>query len=320
MRFPRTFFVAWLSCALLAVSATIATAQETRIALVIGNSDYIHLPRLRNPEGDAETLSIALSNLGFTVYLANNLNHAELLRALAIYASKSKDADVSLIYYAGHSAALAQQNLIFPVDFDPKNQQQRDALVKLNDITTLMQSGASTNIILFDACQEAISFQTASGEIPLRSLSPSAPPVGTLISYASSAGFAAHDGLGHHSLFTGALLDNMAQPDIDIEQTLRRVRRDVIRNSQGTQVPQTSSSLVTDFYFYPTQPTKIGKSLQSALLHSGFGEKPILNNIASGVPAPVSTSLPSKPDTERAILRDVLCSNLAPPRPSICKK
>ena len=316
MRVLRSFFLAVLSCTMLAASSTNATAQEARVALVIGNSDYIHMPHLRNPERDAETLSFALSNLGFTVYLANNLNHAELLSALAIYTDKSKLADVSLIYYAGHSAALAQQNLIFPVDFDPKDHQQRGALVNLNDITALMQSGAHTNIILFDACQEPITFQTSSGDLPLRALSPPAPPVGTLISYASTPGFAAHDGVGRHSLFTGALLDNLAQPDIDIEQTLRRVRRDVTRNSQGAQVPQTSSSLVTDFYFYPTYPTKVAKSLQSALLHNGFGEKPILDNIASGIQTPKAEPI----STERAILRDVLCSSLSPPLPNICKK
>lgn len=319
MRFLRTLFLALLTFALWAAQASITAAQETRIALVIGNSDYIHLPHLRNPEGDAKTLSTALSNLGFTVYLANNLNHAELLTALAIYAEKSKQSDVSLIYYAGHSAALAQQNLIFPVDFDPKNQQQLGALVRLSDLTSLMQTGSRTNLILFDACQESITFQTELGEIPLRSLSPPAPPVGTLISYASSPGHAAHDGLGHHSLFTGALLDNLAQPDIDIEQTLRHVRRDVTRNSQGTQVPQTSSSLVTDFYFYPTRPVKTGKSLQSALLHSGFGGKPILKNIASGVQTPINEPETPVVDTERTILRDVLCANLSPPLPAICK-
>lgn len=77
------------------------------------------------------------------------------------------------------------------------------------------------------------------------------PPVGTLISYASALGHAIHDGSGQHSLFTGVLLDNLDQPDIDIEQTLRRV---FTHNSQGVQVTQTRSSLVTDFFFYPTRP------------------------------------------------------------------
>jgi uncharacterized caspase-like protein len=320
MFIAKTNFLAMLSLTLLFLQASSTVAQEDRIALVIGNSDYANLPRLRNPENDSETLSTALSNLGFTVYLANNLKHAEFLRALSIYANKAKNADVSLIYYAGHSAALGQQNLIFPVDFNPQDQQQLAALVKLSDITALMQNGPHTNIILFDACQEPITFKTLAGDIPLQTLSPTVPPVGTLISYASALGHAAHDGIGQHSLFAGALLDNLAQPDIDIEQTLRRVRRDVTRNSQGIQVPQTSSSLVGDFFFYPTRPYDSTQSLQNALLHNGFGEKPILDNIASGVKTPPMDQSSFGSATEKAILRDVLCANLAPPRPKVCEK
>jgi uncharacterized caspase-like protein len=305
-----TFFIAQVS---------LTFAQEDRIALVIGNSDYVNLPRLKNPENDADALSTALSNLGFTVYLARNLKHAELLHALSIYSNKSKHADVSLIYYAGHSAAIGQQNLIFPVDFDPQDSQQLTALVKLSDITKLLQNGSQTNIILFDACLEPITFKTQNGEVALKALSPPVPPVGTLISYASALGYAAHDGSGQHSLFTGALLDNLAQPDIDIEQTLRRVRRDVTRNSQGVQVPQTSSSLVTDFFFYPTRPQYSVQSLQNALLHNGFGGKPILDSIASGVKTPSKEQNNFGLIAEKAILRDVLCANLTPPRPAICK-
>lgn len=292
-------------------------AQESRTALVIGNSDYHNLPRLRNPANDAETIASALSNLGFTVFLASNLSQSELVRAVAIYADKSKTADVSLVYYAGHSAALGSQNLIFPIDFNPANQQHISSLVRLSDITALMQNGAGTNILLFDACQEPLTLDTPSGRIALRALTPQVPPVGTLISYASAPGAAAHDGTGHHSIFAGALLDNLAAPDVDIEKTLRLVRRDVIRNSQGAQVPQTSSSLITEFFLYPTRAENTTKTLQNTLLQSGFAQKPILSKIALGVASPDDTSSLSD---EQVILRDVLCAKITAPRPAICSK
>jgi uncharacterized caspase-like protein len=298
-------------------SATSAISQESRAALVIGNSNYNHLPRLRNPANDAETIATALSNLGFTVFLASDLTQSELVKALAVYAEKSSTADVSLVYYAGHSAALGTQNLIFPTDFNPNNQQHISSLVKLSDVTALMQNGAGTNILLFDACQEPLTLDTSTGQIALQSLSPQNPPVGTLISYASTPGHAAHDGNGHHSIFAGALLDNLATPDVDIEKTLRLVRRDVIRNSQGVQVPQTNSSLITEFFLYPTVVQNTAKTLQNALMQNGFSQKPILSSIASGVLQPPQT--PEISD-EQMILRDILCAKLSPPRPAICSK
>jgi uncharacterized caspase-like protein len=292
-----------------------AQAQEKRVALVIGNGDYSTLPSLRNPENDAQTLSTALANLGFVVYLATNLTQFELTNALDLYKLKAQDSDVSLIYYAGHSAAVGDQNLIFPTDFDPSSTRQLNTLTKLSKLTELLQDGSRTNIILFDACQEPFTLQSPTGEVQLRSLAPKAPPIGTIISYASAAGHAAHDGTGHHSLFTGALLDNLASPDIDIEHTLRQVRRDVIRNSQGEQVPQTNSSLVTDFFLYPTQA--IHTTMQNALMQNGFADKPLLTEISRGVTA-IRDDQPAI-DSNKALLRNALCAKLAPPKPDICQ-
>lgn len=316
MSFRKAKILITVFLATLGIASNLTFAQEQRMALVIGNSQYQNLPQLRNPANDAETMSKALANLGFTVFLANNLKHSELVRALGIYSKKSQKADISLIYFAGHGAALGNQNLMFPIDFDPKNSQHLDALVKLSDVSKLMQNGSRTNVIFFDACQEPLTLQTPGGQIDLKAVTPNVPPIGTLISYASATGSAAHDGSGNHSIFTGALLDNLGRPDTDIETMLRLVRRDVIQNSQGTQVPQTSSALVSEFMFYPTQNKSLNTSLQTALTQNGFSQKPILNKVSNGLTAPVETQ---KFSTEQLILRDVLCKKLSAPLPQICE-
>ena len=43
------------------------SAQQQRVALVIGNSAYQNLSRLRNPANDAEDVSNLLKTLGFEV-------------------------------------------------------------------------------------------------------------------------------------------------------------------------------------------------------------------------------------------------------------
>jgi len=67
--FPKILTTA-LCVILLLASVLPIDAQESRTALVIGNSKYEFLPALRNPQNDADTMSVALANLGFTVYLA----------------------------------------------------------------------------------------------------------------------------------------------------------------------------------------------------------------------------------------------------------
>ena len=53
-------------------SQAIAQLQETRVALVIGNSNYKNSP-LRNPVNDVRDMATKLRGLGFTVIERNNL-------------------------------------------------------------------------------------------------------------------------------------------------------------------------------------------------------------------------------------------------------
>ena len=54
-----------------------AAADGRRLALVIGNSDYVSVPRLDNPKNDATAVAQHLHDLGFSVTLALNLDKAK---------------------------------------------------------------------------------------------------------------------------------------------------------------------------------------------------------------------------------------------------
>ena len=57
-------------------------AQESRIALVIGNSDYQHGGILLNPVNDAVDISQALRNTGFEVIEYKNLDYVGMKRTI----------------------------------------------------------------------------------------------------------------------------------------------------------------------------------------------------------------------------------------------
>lgn len=305
-------------CIIYLFSGTATFGQESRVALVIGNAQYEYLPSLKNPTNDATAISDVLANLGFTVYLANNTTQAELANSIDFFSTKSKHADVVLVYYAGHSATFKDENLIFPIDFQSNPLTPTQSLITLEGMIDKLTNTAGLNIVLFDACSEPVQISDGENLIELSLLAPTIPPLNTILSYAATIGAAAYDGAAKHSLFTGALLDHLQQPDVDIETMLRTVRREVIMNSQGVQIPQTYSALVSGFHLNPTRPQNLLQSIQTnqSLQNKGYSEKPVLQDINLGLHAPTDIS---KPDLKRKKMIQLLCSKLSKPLPAACK-
>jgi len=73
--------------------------------------------------------------------------------------------------------------------------------------------------------------------------------IGTLIAFATEPDNVALDGDGKNSPFTTALINHIETPGLDVAQLMRRVRKEVIDETSGRQVPWNNSSLTGDFYF-----------------------------------------------------------------------
>jgi hypothetical protein len=66
----------------------------------------------------------------------------------------------------------------------------------------------------------------------------------------TAPGKTAQDGEGRNGVFTGALLKHLADPGLDAELMVRRVREDVIASTNGTQVPWHNSSITGQGFFF----------------------------------------------------------------------
>ncbi len=143
---------------------------------------------------------------------------------------------------------------------------QREAQVRLQTlplqtVLATMEAAVDTRIVLLDACRDnplaqqlkrsmAASRSSAVGQ----GLAEVRTAVGTLIAYATGPGDVASDGDGAHSPFTGALLDHIATPGLEVRQVLGRVRDEVLKQTGERQVPWDSSSLRGEFYFKSAEP------------------------------------------------------------------
>ena len=241
-----------LVCVLLLLLVTgFANAQEKRLALVIGNSDYKDSP-LRNPTNDANDMARVLEDLNFEVMLHTDADRREMGRAIRDFGRKLKeDRGVGLFYYAGHGMQIDNSNYLIPVDTPLQEEDEVPyESVDVGSVLAKMESaGNALNLIILDACRNnpfPSRFRSTS-----RGLARVEAPIGSLVVYATAPGTVAADGEGRNGVFTGALLEQLRTDGQSLTQTIRRTRAAVIKATNGQQVPWESSSLLHDYYFTP---------------------------------------------------------------------
>lgn len=244
---PALFCLAVL-CQIAVVQAQPNVTTERRVALVVGNASYRNSP-LKNPQNDARAVASSLRKLDFEVIERHNLSREAFSVVIREFGDRLKGASVGLFYFAGHGMQVKGRNYLVPVDMDIAREDEVPyRSLDLNEVLDKMDSARTgVNLVVLDACRNnpfARSFKLSQV-----GLAPVDAPQGTLISFATAPGSVAQDGEGIHGMFTGALLKHIAAPGLAVEQMFKRVRVDVVRESNNQQVPWESSSLNRDFSF-----------------------------------------------------------------------
>ena len=236
-------------------TTTPKTISEKRIALVIGNGNYLS-SMLANPENDARSMAEVLRKMGFKVFEYENLNQGQMKKAIDDFGLKIKGNDVSLFYYAGHGIQAKGFNYIIPVDAQLKTEEQVEYdCVRADRIMALMEkSGTKVNIIILDACRNNPFERSWTRAATGRGLAFMNAPGGTLIAYATAPGSTASDGSGKNGLYTSAILESIQTPGLTIIQVFQQVRKIVAQKSNNQQIPWESTSLTGDFYFNTKSP------------------------------------------------------------------
>lgn len=236
-----------------------AAAQgEKRVALVIGNSAYLHAPALPNPRKDAEAVAVSLRRLGFSqVIERHDLTQANLLSELRAFGDSAVGADWAVVFYAGHGMQVDGQNYLIPVDARLKRVNTvEDETAPLERVLSKAREARKLRLVILDACRDnpfsARMEQTGRKRTLGRGLARVEPESGELIAYAARDGQQAADGDGAHSPFTAALLANIEQPGVEVNLLFRKVRGAVLASTGRNQEPFVYGSLPEEqFYFNP---------------------------------------------------------------------
>src|ERR1700704_2388690 len=263
-RMNMRFLIVALSAATLLVSANAAFADK-RVAFVVGNGAYKNVAALPNPAVDAKSMAKLLRNVGFDVVEGSNLTRDKMTEKLLDFGKKAEGADVALFFYAGHGIAVNGTNYLLPVDADIKSEMDVKLGAAINIDLTLEQTmgDAKVKLVFLDACRDnpfaakirsAKATRSVSVETGLAEMKSGQ---GTLLAFATGPGQTALDGeAGTNSPFTRALLANIAQPGVEIQQAMTKVRAQVNEETARNQLPWGHTNLTGSVYLNPAEATE----------------------------------------------------------------
>jgi uncharacterized caspase-like protein len=238
----------------LAAAALLAVSQpafaEKRVALVLGNSAYRNVPQLANPVNDSARIAATLKDAGFDVVDSRrDLPAAETRRALRDFADRARDADIAVVYYAGHGIEVDGANYLIPVDARlERDTDVYDEALSLDRILIAIEPAKKLRLVILDACRDNPFAKGMKRTVATRAIGqglakvePTSPNV--LIAYSAKAGFTATDGDGSNSPFTAALAHHIATPGLDVRRAFGFVRDEVLKTTGNRQEPFVYGSL-----------------------------------------------------------------------------
>jgi hypothetical protein len=225
-----------LAFALMALAWACGTAlAASRVALVIGNSIYAHVPRLNNPENDAKAIGEVLVRLGFEVSEETDLDVASLNRALRDFAKLSRNAEMAVIYYAGHAIVVDAQNFLIPTDAVLASDGDVEfETVPLDQMNRAVAGASALGLVLVDACRDNPFTRNIQGKRLIgNSFAATYPNPGTLVLLTSQTSGAPSGCKGQHSPMAAAILAGIEDPGIELSTSLRQIRDQIsLRSGQ----------------------------------------------------------------------------------------
>jgi uncharacterized caspase-like protein len=244
-------------CGLLLAAALLLTCQPAhaakRVALIIGNSAYQNVPPLSNPINDAATMAATLKNAGFDVVDSrHDLSAIETRRALRDFSDAARDAEIAVVYYAGHGMEVDGANYLIPVDAKlERDTDVFDEAFSLDRVLVAVEPAKQLRLVILDACRDNPFAKNMKKTVALRAIGrglakiePTSP--NTLIAYSAKAGSTALDGDAKNSPFTIALAKHLTTPGLDVRRAFGFVRDDVLKETGNRQEPFVYGSLGGD--------------------------------------------------------------------------
>jgi hypothetical protein len=254
-------------CALTAPAAAQDSAYLTanpprRLALIIGNGDYVRTTKLPGSLADADEMERTLRRVGFEVTTVKNVRtRGEFLMVHFLpFVEQIQEGDVALLYFSGHGFTYGGENYLAPLDYPDtvKSSQINTHFLSAAGLEMMMTDRRpSLLMMLLDACRNIGSFldpnERDQSFVEKGLAAPRITSQNTVIGFSSASGaISLGDATGNLSAYTKALAKHVPAAKQDLDAVRKDVRFTVSFDTRQRQVPWFSESSSAEFYFQPS--------------------------------------------------------------------
>lgn len=227
--------------------------KQTKVALLIGNSKYEYTTHLKNPSNDVVLLKSQLLNLGFSVTTLLDATRMQMTDKILEFGQKTEEADISLLFYAGHSIEAQGLNYLLPIDAEILSENALEPkAVSLNWVLKQTKPTKLISIALLDACRNNPfadrMYKTKTRSVASRGLAKVKVEGNQFIGFSAAPGQVALDGTGNNSPYTKALVKYIPSKE-EISYMFRKIKTEVLKTTSGEQVPYVENNLGAELIY-----------------------------------------------------------------------
>jgi len=253
------------------------SAGTKRIALVIGNDAYKHVPPLEKAANDARAMGRALQQAGFETRTVLDANRSQMNKAINQFADDIAGGGIGVFFFAGHGVQVNNQNFLIPIDLQDI---QREADVADQGVSLqgmqdkLAEVRAKFSLLVIDACRDNPLPKKAGRALGgTRGLTQASSAEGQMVVFSAGANQQALDKLSDNDphpngVFTREFLPWIVKPGVSIRDAVQGVRSAVRARAKSVsheQFPAIYDQAEGNFYFVEgTQVASLGAQIVGA--------------------------------------------------------
>ncbi|KAF0042229.1 hypothetical protein F2P81_005761 [Scophthalmus maximus] len=133
-------------------TATVTIATD-KVALLIGNMNYVYHTQLCAPIADVHELTNLLRQMDFKVVSLLDLNYQEMHSAVTEFLLLLDKGVYGLLYFAGHGYENYGNSFMVPIDA-PASYTSEHCLCVQNILTRMQEKKTGLNVFLLDMCRK----------------------------------------------------------------------------------------------------------------------------------------------------------------------